>query len=110
MQTDEDEHSIELHLPYVRKVFGATNGGMLGPPCDSSPSNAMYSLPLSPTHMRTLLTILLDMIDPDADIKIVPILVGGINEDQEREYGELLAPYFAREDTFVIVSSDFCHW
>ena len=20
-QTDEDEHSIEMHLPYVRKVF-----------------------------------------------------------------------------------------
>lgn len=50
------------------------------------------------------------MIDPEADIKIVPILVGGINEDQEREYGELLAPYFAREDTIVVVSSDFCHW
>ena len=50
------------------------------------------------------------MTDPDADIKIVPILVGGISEDQEREYGELLAPYFAREDTFVVVSSDFCHW
>ena len=30
VQTDEDEHSIELHLPYVRKVFEATNGGMLG--------------------------------------------------------------------------------
>lgn len=50
------------------------------------------------------------MIDPDTDIKIVPILVGGISEDQEREYGELLAPYFAREDTIVVVSSDFCHW
>lgn len=21
LQTDEDEHSIEMHLPYVRKVF-----------------------------------------------------------------------------------------
>lgn len=21
IQTDEDEHSIEMHLPYVRKVF-----------------------------------------------------------------------------------------
>ena len=29
VQTDEDEHSIELHLPYVRKVFEATNGGVL---------------------------------------------------------------------------------
>ncbi len=70
----------------------------------------MSSLCLSPAPMRLSLTIFGDMIDPDADIKIVPILVGGINEDQEREYGELLAPYFAREDTFVVVSSDFCHW
>ena len=31
VQTDEDEHSIELHLPYVRKVFEATNGGMSSP-------------------------------------------------------------------------------
>lgn len=21
LQTDEDEHSIEMHLPYIRKVF-----------------------------------------------------------------------------------------
>ena len=60
--------------------------------------------------MRLSLTISIDMTDPDADIRIVPILVGGISEEQEREYGDLLAPYFAREDTFVIVSSDFCHW
>lgn len=60
--------------------------------------------------MRLLLIISVNLIDPDTDIKIVPILIGGISEDQEREYGELLAPYFAREDTFVVVSSDFCHW
>lgn len=42
VQTDEDEHSIELHLPYVRKVFEATNGGMLGLPCP--PSDVMSNL------------------------------------------------------------------
>lgn len=65
---DEDEHSIEMHLPYIRKIF------------DKS------------------------------DIKIVPILVGSITKEQEAAYGQLLAPFFAREDTFTVISSDFCHW
>jgi AmmeMemoRadiSam system protein B len=68
LSTDEDEHSIELHLPYVRKIFE----GM--------------------------------------DIRIVPVLVGAINKDTEASFGALLAPYLAREDTFTVVSSDFCHW
>ncbi|CDO75253.1 hypothetical protein BN946_scf184967.g6 [Trametes cinnabarina] len=68
LQTDEDEHSIEMHLPYVRKVFEGK------------------------------------------DISIVPILVGAIDYDKEVAYGKLLAPYLARDDTFFVVSSDFCHW
>ncbi|KAI0778140.1 MEMO1 family [Trametes elegans] len=68
LQTDEDEHSIEMHLPYVRKVFEGQ------------------------------------------DISIVPILVGAINYDKEISYGKLLAPHLAREDTFFVISSDFCHW
>ncbi|KAH9849803.1 MEMO1 family [Lenzites betulinus] len=68
LQTDEDEHSIEMHLPYVRKVFEGK------------------------------------------DISIVPILVGAINYDKEVSYGQLLAPYLARDDTMFVISSDFCHW
>jgi hypothetical protein len=66
--TDEDEHSIEMHLPYVRKIFE----GM--------------------------------------DIKIVPVLVGSLETAHEAQFGKLLAPYLSREDTFTVVSSDFCHW
>jgi len=68
LQTDEDEHSIEMHLPYVRKIFEGI------------------------------------------DIRIVPILVGAINRENEVAFGTLLAPYLARNDTFCVVSSDFCHW
>ncbi|KAH6917340.1 MEMO1 family [Coprinopsis sp. MPI-PUGE-AT-0042] len=68
VQQDEDEHSLEMHLPYVRKIFE----GM--------------------------------------DIKIVPIVVGALKYATETEFGALLAPYLAREDTFCVVSSDFCHW
>lgn len=66
--TDEDEHSIEMHLPYIRKVFEGE------------------------------------------DIKIVPILVGSLRTDAEATFGALLAPYLEKEDTFTVVSSDFCHW
>ncbi|KAF9069072.1 MEMO1 family [Rhodocollybia butyracea] len=65
---DEAEHSLEMHLPYVRTIFK----GM--------------------------------------DISIVPIMVGAISRQSEVAYGQLLAPYLASEDTFCVVSSDFCHW
>ncbi|KAA1468210.1 UPF0103-domain-containing protein [Dentipellis sp. KUC8613] len=68
IQTDEDEHSIEMHLPYVRKVFEGL------------------------------------------DITIVPVLVGAIDKPKEESYGRILAPYLARDDTFFVISSDFCHW
>jgi predicted class III extradiol MEMO1 family dioxygenase len=44
------------------------------------------------------------------DIKIVPILVGSIDRSHEAKFGRVLAPYLAREDTFFVISSDFCHW
>ncbi|THH34067.1 hypothetical protein EUX98_g56 [Antrodiella citrinella] len=68
LSTDEDEHSIEMHLPYVRKVFEGQ------------------------------------------DIRVVPILVGGIQKEKEAKFGTLLAPYLAKDDTLFVISSDFCHW
>ena len=44
------------------------------------------------------------------DIKIVPILVGSLKLEQERHFGEILAPYLASPDTLFVISSDFCHW
>jgi predicted class III extradiol MEMO1 family dioxygenase len=44
------------------------------------------------------------------DITIVPILVGAINRETEARFGKVIAPFLAREDTFCVVSSDFCHW
>ncbi|KAG8888600.1 hypothetical protein FRB98_007364 [Tulasnella sp. 332] len=68
LSTDEDEHSIEMHLPYIRKVFEGQ------------------------------------------DIRIVPVLIGSLNQANEKRFGTILAPYLAKEDTFAVVSSDFCHW
>ncbi|KAG1757522.1 UPF0103-domain-containing protein [Suillus lakei] len=56
---DQGEHSIEMHLPYVYKIFEGC-------------------------------------ID---NIKIVPIMVGAIDQEQEEE-----------DDTIFVISSDFCHW
>lgn len=67
---DQGEHSIEMHLPYVYKVFEGC-------------------------------------ID---NIKIVPIMVGAIDQEQEVEYGKILAPYLESDDTLFVISSDFCHW
>jgi len=68
LAAEEAEHSLEMHLPYIRKIFEGQ------------------------------------------DISIVPIVVGAIDQQQEAEFGALLAPYLARDDTFCVVSSDFCHW
>lgn len=68
IEQDQEEHSMEMHLPYVRKVFN------------------------------------------DSEISIVPILVGAINKKQEDDYGAILAAEIASEDTFFVISSDFCHW
>ena len=66
-RTEEDEHSLEMHLPFIKKALG------------------------------------------DQDFKLVPIMVGEI-DGQEEYFGKLLAPYFDDESTLFVISSDFCHW
>lgn len=68
LQVDEAEHSMEMHLPYLAKVF--------------------HGYP----------------------VKIVPILVGALNSENEALYGQLLAKYISDPTNFFSVSSDFCHW
>ncbi|KAJ7169929.1 MEMO1 family [Mycena filopes] len=68
VSAEEDEHSLEMHLPYIRKMFEGK------------------------------------------DIQIVPIVVGAIDQRTEAAFGAILAPHLARDDTFCVVSSDFCHW
>ena len=73
---DEDEHSIEMHLPYVFKRLQQT-----------------YS-----------------DIPPENRPPIVPILVGSLKPESEKEFGEVLAPYLRDPANAFVVSSDFCHW
>ncbi|KAK2659763.1 hypothetical protein Ddye_006296 [Dipteronia dyeriana] len=68
LRVDEAEHSMEMHLPYLAKVF------------EGHP------------------------------VKLVPILVGAVNPENEAMYGRLLAKYVDDPSNFFSVSSDFCHW
>ena len=67
-RVDENEHSIEMHLPFVQRVMG------------------------------------------DKPYGLVPVLVGALSAQLERELAALLTPYFLSPDTLFVVSSDFCHW
>ena len=46
----------------------------------------------------------------DRDIKIVPMLVGSLNEAREEYAANLLSPIIKDEKTLFIISSDFTHW
>lgn len=43
-------------------------------------------------------------------MKIVPILVGALDSENEAVYGQLLAKYVDDPSNFFSISSDFCHW
>lgn len=47
----------------------------------------------------------------DEHVKFVPIVVGAVSHEVENAVGRVLAEYLKSDpDTFVVVSSDFCHW
>lgn len=70
---DEDEHSIEMHLPYLRHIFGADA-------------------------------------EPGGRVRVVPVMVGALDDKTERLLGEIFSRWLADRRSLVVVSSDFCHW
>lgn len=95
LRVDEAEHSMEMHLPYLAKVFHG------------------YAL----VYQHFFLVFTSDFLDADFriyqcrySVKIVPILVGALNAENEAMYGSLLAKYVDDPTNFFSVSSDFCHW
>ncbi|KAL1408294.1 hypothetical protein Q8F55_005100 [Vanrija albida] len=66
---DEDEHSLEMHLPYIRHIFAGRD-----------------------------------------DLKLLPLLVGHPPADKRDAVSAALAKYWADDETFFVISSDFCHW
>eukprot|EP00371_Babesia_bovis_P001312 XP_001609959.1 hypothetical protein [Babesia bovis T2Bo] len=43
-------------------------------------------------------------------IKVVPIVVGYMLNEGLEDVGQALLPYFEKEDTIFVISSDFCHF
>ncbi|BFZ53028.1 Protein memo1 [Savitreella phatthalungensis] len=76
ISVDEDEHSLEMQLPFLRLVM----------------TDFLNDHPEHP------------------EPQLVPIIVGSLGNADEIKYAELLAPYFARDDVMVVISSDFAHW
>uniref|UniRef100_A0A671TYP4 Protein MEMO1 n=1 Tax=Sparus aurata TaxID=8175 RepID=A0A671TYP4_SPAAU len=94
LQTDEDEHSIEMHLPYTAKAmerFAGVTGSFV---VQESRDQVVGSE---------------QNIHKD-EFSIVPVLVGALSESKEQEYGKLLSKYLADPSNLFIISSDFCHW
>lgn len=44
------------------------------------------------------------------DVKLVPLLVGHPRDDKMKAISAALSKYWNDDETFFIVSSDFCHW
>jgi AmmeMemoRadiSam system protein B len=43
-------------------------------------------------------------------MKLVPLLVGSVSESTAADYAEVFQEYWEDEETFWVISSDFCHW
>ncbi|KAL5612017.1 hypothetical protein BROUX41_000420 [Berkeleyomyces rouxiae] len=75
-RNEVQEHSLEMHMPYLYRCLERTHG-----------AGNEVKFP-----------------------SIVPILVGDLDTNEEREVGKLLAKYLRDPESALIVSSDFCHW
>lgn len=95
-RTDEDEHSLEMHLPYIYKMLSLYTPAL-------PPSLPLSGLTIPPRHNDAFKS------DPTA-VPLVPIMVGATNRSTEQKFGRLLAPYLAESSNLFVISSDFCHW
>jgi predicted class III extradiol MEMO1 family dioxygenase len=83
---DENEHSLEMQMPYIKKVLGGQNFtlvpimvGRVSLEQQELYDRSCMSPPLSASNYRC-------------------------------SYAKLLLPYFEQPGTVFVISSDFCHW
>ncbi|KAI9150968.1 hypothetical protein H9P43_009583 [Blastocladiella emersonii ATCC 22665] len=95
---DEAEHSIELHLPWIAKVFNDRAAASLA--CADLAADEEGE---GEDEARAAM-------EPEPLPTLVPILVGNLSPEQARIYGELLARELADPHTAAVISTDFCHW
>lgn len=46
----------------------------------------------------------------DENIKIIPLMIGDIDDPMGDKYAMILSKYFKDPENLFIISSDFCHW
>lgn len=88
---DEDEHSIEMHLPYVAQV--------------RTRLLFIYHTCVRVVGSTLVVYVMQQVIEGREDITVVPIMVGAIDAEQEAEYGRFLAPYLEDPTNFFIIRS-----
>lgn len=93
---DEDEHSLEMHLPYIYKMLSRY---------EPMPLATILTSPHldSDTNQRSSFS-------SSALPPLVPIMVGSTSPTTEVTLGKLLAPYLSDPSNAFVVSSDFAHW
>lgn len=77
-ETDEEEHSLEMHFPFIGYILK------------------------SASSISTRAAV--------GSICVVPIILGGREDDVLRQISRLLQPYFGDPENIFVFSSDFCHW
>ena len=83
---DEEEHSLEMQLPFIARVLARARRGS-----DST---------ITTTNRSAVLP----------GVSVLPVMVGSLDYSAEQAYGALLAPIISDPSTFTVISSDFCHW
>ena len=97
---DEEEHSIEMHLPYIRAVFGSAPlqlvpvlVGALTPQAEQLYGAALTGAPRFEARLPALSACRVPCAVPRGSVP-----------------GRVLAGYLDDPENLFIVSSDFCHW
>lgn len=82
-QDEESEHSIEMQLPFLAKIFEGLVVAQL-------------------IHQLVIYF--------SRNITIVPVLVGSLSGNRQQLYGKVFARYIEDSKNLFVISSDFCHW
>ena len=102
VQTDEDEHSIEMHLPYIAKVMERYLPIIN---LDSINNCIHIRCIFKPLACKCYI-----YFSRRGQFTIVPVLVGSLSVDKEQTYGKLFSKYLTDPENLFVISSDFCHW
>ncbi|KAF5832861.1 MEMO1 family [Dunaliella salina] len=105
VDTDEAEHSLELHTPYIVHIMGGKPFSLVPIMVGAlSTSRSVLRVPLGCSVAYIVHAM------GSKPLSLVPIMISALSTSSEAKYGALLAPYLNDPSNCFIISSDFCHW